>query len=53
MRVQLAGVQLSGIAEIVDIKEREYKIIIELKGLNYEQIIRLSVPLNIYYKKVL
>lgn len=44
---ELGGMQISGIANIIEIGSREYISVLEKKGLNYDKIIKLPIALNL------
>lgn len=44
---KLGGMQISGIADIIEIGSREYISVLEEKGLNYDKIIKLPIALNL------
>ena len=49
----LAGMQITGIASLIDKNEDEYKDVIAMKGLNLNFINNMSVDMNIIKIKIL
>ncbi|EYE87965.1 flavin-nucleotide-binding protein [Fervidicella metallireducens AeB] len=50
---KLAGMQIQGEAFLIDEKSREYKDVLNLRGINYENIIKLPITMNIIKIKLL
>lgn len=50
---KLAGMQIDGQAFLIDEKSREYKDILNLKGVSFENIIKLPITMNIIKIKLL
>ena len=48
----LAGMQISGSASLIDLKSQEYLDILKLKGLNPNVISRLQINMNIIKIKI-